>query len=147
MIKGCTLALHSEPAYWTYSTLAVMENPSSPHKQKFLERQAAFFNSINNLQHPLGSSLFFYFLSLSKMNLSSASDRVIVQCHNGAPLTDENIQQLLAQAEQRLCKNTETVSDSITPHQAEQSIPKYDLYSHGWWNGTSWLRGANNFAL
>ncbi|OJJ52566.1 hypothetical protein ASPSYDRAFT_73546 [Aspergillus sydowii CBS 593.65] len=65
------------------------------------------------------------------MNLSSASDRVIVQCHNGAPLTDENIQQLLAQAEQRLCKNTETVSDSITPHQAEQSIPNIPKLSTG----------------
>lgn len=70
-----------------------------------------------------------------------------MQHHNGALLTDENIQQLLAQAEQRLCKNTETVNGSITTDQSEQSIPKYVLYSHGWWNCRSWLRGANDFAL
>lgn len=88
---------------------------------------------------------FFIFSSLSAMN--SSPNRDTVQYHNGAHLTDESIQQLLAQAERRLRKNTETVNDSITAHQSEQSIPKYVLYSHWWWNWLSWLPGTNIFAL
>lgn len=79
--------------------------------------------------------------------MNSPPNRDTVQYHNGAHLTDESIQQLLAQAERRLRKNTETVNDSITAHQSEQSIPKYVLYSHGWWNWPSWLPGTNIFAL
>ncbi|BCS17969.1 Fcf2 domain-containing protein [Aspergillus puulaauensis] len=63
--------------------------------------------------------------------MNSSPNRDTVQYHNGAHLTDESIQQLLAQAERRLRKNTETVNDSITAHQSEQSIPNIPKLSTG----------------
>ncbi|KAL4782738.1 Fcf2 pre-rRNA processing-domain-containing protein [Aspergillus varians] len=57
---------------------------------------------------------------------------VRVQSHNDGDLTDDNIQQLLAEAEQRLRKGiVGTANDSITHPQPEQTFPNIPKLSSG----------------